>query len=185
GVAAVTLAAPVLGGSATSQAQSKDQASPTMSTSQVPTSLGTIKQVGAGLLNVGYFDVGPSTGRPVILLHGWPYDVHSLAQAAPVLASAGYRVIVPSLRGYGPTRFRSKDAVRNGQPSALAVDVIDLMDALKIKSAILGGFDWGARTANIVAALWPERCTAQVSVSGYLIGSQAAGKQPLPPSAEL
>ena len=127
----------------------------------------------------------PPTGPPVILLHGWPYDIHSFVDVAPLLASAGYRVIVPYLRGYGTTRFLSSDTVRNGQQSAVAVDVIALMDALKIQKATLAGFDWGARTANIVAALWPERCKAMVSVSGYLIGSQEAGKMPLPPKAEL
>jgi len=151
-----------------------------------PTTLfGPIKQVDAGALNVGYVEAGPAAGPAVILLHGWPYDIHSFVEVAPALASAGYRVIVPYLRGYGTTRFRSTDAVRNGQPSAIAVDTIDLMDALKIKSAILAGFDWGARTGNIIAALWPDRCKGLVSVSGYLIGSQAAGKAPLPPSAEL
>ena len=137
------------------------------------------------MLNVGYAEAGPADGPPVILLHGWPYDIHSFVDVAPLLASAGYRVIVPYLRGYGTTRFLSSDTFRNGQPSAVAVDIIALMDALKIEKAILAGFDWGARTANIVAALWPERCKAMVSVSGYLIGSQEAGKMPLPPKAEL
>ena len=132
-----------------------------------------------------YAEAGPANGPPVILLHGWPYDIYSFVDVAPLLASAGYRVIVPYLRGYGTTRFLSSDTVRNGQPSAIAVDTIALMDALKIEKAILAGFDWGARTANIVAALWPERCKAMVSVSGYLIGSQEAGKMPLPPKAEL
>ena len=149
------------------------------------TLFGPLKQIDAGVLNVGYAEAGPADGPPVILLHGWPYDIYSYVDVAPLLAEAGYRVIVPYLRGYGSTRFVSSDAVRNGQPSALALDVIALMDALKIPKAILGGFDWGARTANIVAALWPERCKAMVSVSGYLIGSQAAGKVPLPPKAEL
>jgi pimeloyl-ACP methyl ester carboxylesterase len=149
------------------------------------TSFGPLKQIDAGLLNVGYAEAGPSGGPVVILLHGWPYDIHSYVDVAPVLASRDSRVIVPFLRGYGTTRFLSSDTFRNGQPSALAVDVIALMDALKIEKAILGAFDWGARTANIVAALWPERCKAMVSVSGYLIGSQAAGKTPLPPKAEL
>ncbi len=144
-----------------------------------------LKQIDAGVLNVGYVELGPSTGTPVFLLHGWPYDIHSFIAVAPRLASAGYRVIVPHLRGYGTTRFLSNDTIRNGQPSALGVDVIDLMDALKIDNAIHAGFDWGARTADIVATLWPERCKALVSVSGYLIGSQAAGKTPLPPNAEL
>ena len=128
---------------------------------------------------------GPADGPPVILLHGWPYDIHSYVDVAPLLASAGYRVIVPYLRGYGTTRFLSSETVRNGQQSVIAVDVIALMDALKIEKAIIGGCDWGARTANIVAALWPERCKALVSVSGYLIGSQEANKMPLPPKAEL
>ena len=149
------------------------------------TSLGPLKQIDAGLLNVGYAEVGPAGGRPVILLHGWPYDIYAFVDVAPLLASAGYRVIVPYLRGYGTTRFLSPDTFRNGQPSALGVDVIALMDALKIERAILGGFDWGARSVNIVSALWPERCKATVSVSGYLIGNQAAGKMPLPPKAEL
>jgi pimeloyl-ACP methyl ester carboxylesterase len=145
------------------------------------TSLGALKQIDAGVLNVGYAEAG----RAVILLHGWTYDIHAFVDVAPMLASAGYRVIVPYVRGYGTTRFLSTDAFRNGQPSALAVDVIALMDALKIRQAILAGFDWGARTADIAAALWPERVKALVSVSGYLIGSQAAGKMPLPPKAEL
>jgi pimeloyl-ACP methyl ester carboxylesterase len=148
-------------------------------------SFGALKQIDAGVLNIGYVDVGPSTGRAVILLHGWPYDIHSYVDVAPLLASAGYRVIVPYLRGYGTTRFLSGDTTRNGQQAALAVDTVALMDALAIDTAIVAGFDWGARTANIVAALWPERCKAMVSVSGYLIGSQDANKMPLPPRAEL
>jgi pimeloyl-ACP methyl ester carboxylesterase len=145
----------------------------------------TLKEVEAGVLNVGYAEAGPSGGAPVILLHGWPYDIHSFIDVAPLLASAGYRVILPYLRGYGSTRFLSEETVRNGQPSALALDIIALMDRLKIENAILGGFDWGARTADIIAALWPNRCKALVSVSGYLIGSQQSGNVPLPPSAEL
>jgi pimeloyl-ACP methyl ester carboxylesterase len=148
------------------------------------TSFGPVKQVDAGLLDVGYAEAGPAYGTAVILLHGWPYDIHSFAEVAPLLASAGYRVIVPFGRGYGTTRFLSDDTARNGQQVALAVDVIALMDALGIEKAILAGFDWGARSANVVAALWPDRCTALVSVSGYLIGSQAAGQAPLPPRAE-
>ena len=148
-------------------------------------SFAPLKQVNAGLLNVGYAEAGPVGGPPVILLHGWPYDIYSFVDVAPLLASAGYWVIVPYLRGYGTTRFLSPDAFRNGQPSALAADVTALMDALNIKKAILAGFDWGARTANIVGVLWPERCKAMVSVSGYLIGNQEAGKLPLPPKAEL
>ena len=143
-----------------------------------------LKQVDAGVLNVGYADAGPPDGIPVILLHGWPYDIHSFLDATPLLASKGYRVIVPFLRGYGSTRFRSATSVRNGQPSAVAVDLTDLMDALKVSKAILAGADWGARTGDIVAALWPDRCKALVSVSGYLIGNQESGKLPLPPAAE-
>ena len=149
------------------------------------TSFASLKQIDAGLLNVGYAEAGPASGPAVILLHGWPYDIHSFVEVAPLLASAGYRVIVPYLRGYGTTRFLSSDTFRNGQQSVVALDIIALMDALKIQKAILAGFDWGARTADIIAALWPERCKALVSVSGYLIGSQAAGKSPLPPNAEL
>ena len=148
-------------------------------------SFGALKQIDAGVLNVGYAEAGPADGRPVILLHGWPYDIHSYVDVAPGLASAGYRVVVPYLRGYGTTRFLSSETVRNGQPSVLALDIIALLDALKIDKAIVAGCDWGARTANIIAALWPERCKAMVSVSGYLIGSQEIGKMPLPPTAEL
>ena len=151
----------------------------------VPAPFGPVKQIDAGLLNVGYVEAGPAGGPAAILLHGWPYDIHSFAEVAPRLASSGYRVIVPHLRGYGSTRFLSSETARNGQPSALAVDVVSLMDALKIEKAILAGFDWGARSADIVAALWPGRCRGLVSVSGYLIGSQEAGKSPLPPAAEL
>jgi pimeloyl-ACP methyl ester carboxylesterase len=149
------------------------------------TSFAALKQIGAGVLNVGYAEAGPADGRPVILLHGWPYDIHSFVDVAPLLTSAGYRVIVPYLRGYGTTRFLSDQTPRNGQQSVVAVDAIALMDALKIQKATFGAFDWGARTACIIAALWPERCNGLVSVSGYLIGSQDAGKMPLPPSAEL
>ena len=149
------------------------------------TSFGSLKQIDAGLLSVGYAEAGPANGPPVILLHGWPYDIYSFVDVTPLLASAGYRVIVPYVRGYGTTRFLSNETFRSGQPSAVALDLIALMDALKIEKATLAGFDWGARTANIVAALWPERCKAMVSVSGYLIGSQEAGKMPLPPKAEL
>ena len=149
------------------------------------TSFGSLKQIDAGVLNVGYAEAGPANGPAVILLHGWPYDIHSYVDVAPLLASAGYHVIVPYLRGYGMTRFLSSETVRNGQPSAIAVDIIALMDALKVEKATIAGYDWGARTANIIAALWPERCKAMVSVSGYLIGSQQSGKMPLPPKAEL
>ena len=149
------------------------------------TSFAPLKQIDAGVLNVAYAEAGPANGPPVILLHGWPYDIYSFVDVTPLLASAGYRVIVPYLRGYGATRFLSNETFRNGQPSALAVDTVALMDALKIEKPVLAGYDWGARTADIVAALWPERCKALVSVSGYLIGSQEAGKMPLLPNAEL
>ena len=144
-----------------------------------------MKQIDAGVLNVGYAEAGPTDGPVVILLHGWPYDIHSYADVAPLLAEEGYRTIVPYLRGYGTTSFLSSESLRNGQQSVLALDTIALMDALEIEKAILAGFDWGARTANVIAALWPERCRALVAVSGYLIGSQEAGKRPLPPPAEL
>jgi pimeloyl-ACP methyl ester carboxylesterase len=149
------------------------------------TSFGALKQIEAGLLNVGYAEAGPADGPVVLLLHGWPYDILTYVDVAPLLAAQGYRVIVPYLRGYGTTRFLREDTVRNGQQSVVAVDAIALMDALGIEQAILGGCDWGARTAGIMAALWPERCKGLVSVSGYLIGSQEAGKVPLPPQAEL
>ena len=148
-------------------------------------SFGPLRQIDAGVLNIGYAEAGPADGPVVILLHGWPYDIHSFVDVAPLLASAGYRVLVPHVRGYGTTRFLSTATLRNGQPSAVALDTVALMDALKIQKATLAGFDWGARSANIVAALWPERCKGMVSVSGYLIGSQEAGKMPLPPQAEL
>jgi pimeloyl-ACP methyl ester carboxylesterase len=144
-----------------------------------------VKRINTGVLDIAFVEAGPPDGPPVILLHGWPYDVHSFDEVVPILAGRGHRVIVPYLRGYGPTRFLSPDTMRNGQPAALATDAIELMDALKIQRAVLAGFDWGGRTADIVAALWPERVRGLVAVSGYLIGSQAAGKQPLPPEAEL
>ncbi|HEY1613048.1 MAG TPA: alpha/beta hydrolase [Rhizomicrobium sp.] len=149
------------------------------------TSFERLKQIEAGDLSVGYAEAGPVDGPPVLLLHGWPYDIYSFVDVAPVLAAKGYRVIVPWLRGYGTTRFHSADTIRNGQQAAVARDIAAFMDALKIPKAVIGGFDWGARTADIIAALWPERCKGLVSVSGYLIGSQAAGKAPLPPGAEL
>jgi pimeloyl-ACP methyl ester carboxylesterase len=187
GTAAMTIAAAQLGmiGSAAAQSgKAKSAGVPTIKPG-THTSFGALKQIDAGLLNVGYAEAGPADGPAVILLHGWPYDIYSYVDVAPLLASAGYRVIVPYLRGSGTTRFLSSDTVRNGQQSVVAVDAVALMDALKIEKAIIGGFDWGARTADIIAALWPERCTALVSVSGYLIGSQQAGKAPLPPKAEL
>ena len=149
------------------------------------TSFGPLKQINAGVLSVGYAEAGPANGPVIVLLHGWPYDIHSFVDVAPLLASAGYRVIIPYLRGYGTTRFLSPETVRNGQPSAHAVDLKDFLDALKIEKPILAGFDWGARNANIFAALWPERTRAMVSVSGYLIGNQEAGKLPSPPKAEF
>src|SRR5215213_1961276 len=144
-------------------------------------SFGSLKQIDAGVLSVGYAEAGPTDGPAVILLHGWPYDIHTYVDVAPLLAEAGYRVIVPYLRGYGMTRFLSDDTPRNGQQSAIAADVIALMDALRIEKAVIAGCDWGARTANILAALWPERVKAMVSVSGYLIGSREVNKMPLPP----
>ncbi len=176
GAAAMTVAAgQAFGGSAVR--------SPTLA--KAAAGFGPLKQINAGVLNVGYVDMGPPDGRAVILLHGWPYDIHAFAAAAPLIAAKGYRVIVPHLRGHGSTHFRSASAARNAQQSALGTDVIDLMNALRIEHAIVAGFDWGARTANVVAALWPERCKAMVSVSGYLIGSRDANKKPLPPKAEL
>ncbi|WP_244311821.1 alpha/beta fold hydrolase [Micromonospora taraxaci] len=144
-----------------------------------------MRQIDAGVLNVGYVDAGPPDGPAAILLHGWPYDIHSFVDIVPLLTAAGYRVVVPYLRGYGSTRFLSDDAVRNGEPAAMGLDLIALMDALHIDSAKLAGFDWGARTADVVAALWPERCQGLVSVSGYLIAGQESGRAPLPPKAEL
>lgn len=186
GSAAMTLAAAQLSLSATAAAEA---AKPVRSASAIKprtdTSFASLKQIDAGLLNVGYAEVGPADGSPVILLHGWPYDIYSFVDVAPLLAAVGHRVIVPYLRGYGTTRFLSDATMRNGQPSAIAADVVALMDALKINKATIAGFDWGARTTNIMAALWPERVKAMVSVSGYLIGSQQAGRMPLPPKAEL
>jgi pimeloyl-ACP methyl ester carboxylesterase len=187
GAAAATVAAAQLGmtGPAASQV-GKAKATPLPAIkSGTHTSFETLKQIDAGVLNIGYAEAGPANGPVVILLHGWPYDIYSFVDVAPALAAVGYRVIIPYLRGYGSTRFLSSGTVRNGQPSALGVDLIALMDALKIEKPVLAGFDWGARTANIVAALWPERCRAMVSVSGYLIGNQEAGRMPLPPKAEL
>ncbi|MDR5782753.1 alpha/beta hydrolase [Caballeronia sp. LZ065] len=146
---------------------------------------GALRQINAGTLNTGYAEAGPANGPVVILLHGWPYDIHSFADVTPLLVAQGYRVIVPYLRGYGTTRFLSADTPRNGQQAVVAVDIIALMDALKIKQAVFGAFDWGARTANIIAAVWPERVQAMVSVSGYLIGSQQGNRAPLPPKAEF
>jgi len=187
GTAAMTIAAAQLGmfGSADAQSGKTKPANLPAIKPGTNKSFGALKQIDAGVLNFGYAEAGPADGPAVILLHGWPYDIHSFVDVAPLLAKAGYRVIVPHLRGHGTTRFLSSETVRNGQPSAIAEDTIAFMDALKIQNAILAGFDWGARTANIIAALWPERCKATVSVSGYLIGSQESGKMPLPPKAEL
>jgi pimeloyl-ACP methyl ester carboxylesterase len=184
GTAAMTIAATQLGIIGPAAAQRIGARVPAIKPG-TNTSFGPLKQINAGILNVGYAEAGPANGPVVVLLHGWPYDIYSFVDVAPLLASAGHHVLVPYLRGSGTTRFLSSETVRNGQPSALAVDAVAFMDALKIEKATLAGFDWGARTANIVAALWPERCQALVSVSGYLIGSQEAGKMPLPPRAEL
>ena len=187
GTAAMSIAAAqfALSGSAEAQPGKAKPADLPRTKPGAHTSFSPLKQIDAGLLNVGYAEAGPANGPAVILLHGWPYDIYSFVDVAPLLASAGYRVIVPYLRGYGTTRFVSSETMRNGQPSVVAVDIVALMDALKIEKATLAGFDWGARTADIIAALWPERCKALVSVSGYLIGSQESGKLPLPPKAEL
>jgi pimeloyl-ACP methyl ester carboxylesterase len=187
GIAAMTIATTHLGrfGSAKAQSSQTKPIAPSMMKLETTTSFGSLKQIDAGVLKVGYAEVGSVNGRRVILLHGWPYDIHSYVGVAPLLALAGYRVIVPYLRGYGTTRFLSSETFRNGQQSALAVDIVALMDALRIEKALLGGFDWGARTANIIAALYPERCKALVSVSGYLIGNPEINRMPLPPQAEL
>jgi pimeloyl-ACP methyl ester carboxylesterase len=184
--AAMTIAAAQFAaiGSATAQSQ-KTNSKGASAGNTSKNSFGPLKQIDAGLLNVGHAEAGPADGRPVILLHGWPYDIHSFVDVAPLLAAKGYRSIIPYLRGYGTTRFLSSDTFRNGQPAAVAMDTVALLDALRIESAIWTGFDWGARTADIVAALWPERCKGIVSASGYLIGSQESGKDPLPPKAEL
>jgi len=172
-------------GPASAQARKLLAANAPATTAGTHTSFASLKQINAGLLNVGYAEAGPADGQAVILLHGWPYDIHSYVDVAPILAAAGYRVIVPYLRGYGTTRFLSSSTLRNGEQAPVALDIIALMDALKIKQAIIGGFDWGARTADIIAALWPERCKALVSVSGYLITNRKLTVQPLPPKAEL
>jgi pimeloyl-ACP methyl ester carboxylesterase len=187
GNAAMTLAGTQFALSMSAEAQLAKQNTLDTQTPKVGTntSFPSLKQIQAGLLNVGYAELGPADGRPVILLHGWPYDIYSFVDVAPLLASDGYHVVVPYLRGYGTTRFLSDATLRNGQPSAMASDIIALMDALKIDKAVVAGFDWGARTVNIMAGLWPERCSAIVSVSGYLIGNQEAGRMPLPPTAEL
>jgi pimeloyl-ACP methyl ester carboxylesterase len=184
GMAALSVVAAKFGFIGSANAQSNNTAAAPIKPG-TNTSFASLKQIDAGLLNVGYAEAGPADGRAVVLLHGWPYDIHSYVDVAPLLAAAGYRVIVPYLRGYGSTRFLSDETFRNGQQSVVAVDIVALMDALKIKKAIIGGYDWGARTAAIIAALWPERCKALVSVSGYLIGSIKANLEPLPPKAEF
>ncbi|KRB51338.1 alpha/beta hydrolase [Rhizobium sp. Root708] len=186
GAAALTVAAVEFGliGSAKAQTQGTADAAAAVKPGS-HTSFEALKQVKTKVLDIGYAEAGPADGPVALLLHGWPYDIYSYVDVAPILAAAGYRVIIPYLRGYGTTRFLSKNAFRNAQQAALAVDMIEFMDALKIKEAVVGGFDWGARTVNIMAALWPERCKGMVSVSGYLIGSQEANKKPLPPQAEL
>jgi pimeloyl-ACP methyl ester carboxylesterase len=184
GAAAATIAAAQLGSAAAQTGETKAARLPAIKPG-TNTSFAPLKQVDAGVLSVGYAEAGPADGPVVILLHGWPYDIHTYVDVAPLLAEAGYRVIVPYLRGYGTTGFLSDNTPRNGQQSAIASDIIALMDALRIEKAVVAGCDWGARTANILAALWPERCKAMVSVSGYLIGSQEANKMPLPPKAEL
>jgi pimeloyl-ACP methyl ester carboxylesterase len=186
GAAFMTLAAAELGTLDAAQAQSRTAAPAKTATiaTGTHTSFGALKQIEAGVLNVGYAEAGPATGPPVLLLHGWPYDIHSFVDVAPALGAAGYRAIVPHLRGHGTTQFLSKDTFRNGQQAAVALDIIAFMDALKIDKAILAGYDWGARTANIIAALWPERCKAMVSVNGYIINNLERNKLPLPPKAE-
>lgn len=184
GAAAVGLAATQLGWSTLVQAKPSASAS-TNGTPSSDARFAPLKHIKAGVLDVAYAEAGPADGKPVLLLHGWPYDIYSFVDVAPILAAAGYRVIVPYLRGYGDTRFLSADTKRNAQQAALGVDAKDLLDALGIQKAIVAGFDWGARSANVVAALWPERCKALVSVSGYLIGNQELNRAPLPPKAEL
>jgi pimeloyl-ACP methyl ester carboxylesterase len=180
--AAMTLAATELARIGSVNAQSSKSVPPIKPGTN--TSFAALKQIDAGLLNVGYAEAGPANGPVVMLLHGWPYDIYSFVDVAPLLASAGYRVIVPYTRGYGSTRFLSDQTFRNAEPAAVALDAIDLMDALNVEKAVFAGFDWGARTADILGALWPERSKALVAVSGYLIGSQESGKLPLPPPAE-
>ncbi len=187
GMAAITVAAVELGLVSPVRAQVKS-----VSTEQLPakksrghTSFTSLKSVRTTELEIGYAEAGAGNDPVVLLLHGWPYDIYSYVDVAPLLAAKGYRVIVPYLRGYGTTRFLSAETPRNGQQAALAADMIALLDALGIEKAVVAGYDWGARTADIIAALWPERCKALVSVSGYLIGSQEVNKKPLPPKAEL
>ena len=187
GQAAVAVAAGSWAIAGPANARGRDAAPGTTGapTAARPVSFGPLKHVDAGVLSIGYVEVGPAAGPPVLLLHGWPYDIHSYADVAPLLTARGYRVIVPYLRGHGATRFLPGDAPRNGQPAALALDTVALMDALRIDKAVIGGYDWGGRSADVIAALWPARCKALVSVSGYLLTSPQANKAPLPPQAEL
>ncbi|QSZ60253.1 alpha/beta hydrolase [Rhizobium sp. ZX09] len=185
GIAAMTVAAVEFGAAGLAQAKGEAPSATPSATTGEKTSFGPLKQVKAGVLDVGYAEAGPEEGPVALLLHGWPYDIYSYVDVAPILASAGYRVLIPYLRGYGTTRFLSDETARNGQQAALAVDMIAFLDALGVRQAVVAGYDWGARTADIMAALWPERCTGLVSVSGYLIGSQEINKKPLPPRAEL
>jgi pimeloyl-ACP methyl ester carboxylesterase len=187
GAAAATVAASQLGITGPAAAQTGEAKAARLPAVKrgTNTSFDTLKQIDAGVLSTGYAEAGPADGPVVILLHGWPYDIHTYVDVAPLLAASGYRAIVPYLRGYGTTRFLSGETVRNGQQSVIAVDTVALMDALKIEKAVLAGCDWGARTADIIAALWPERCKGLVSVSGYLIGSREVNRMPLPPKAEL
>jgi len=184
GAAAIAVAAAQLGVAGRAEAQPVETKMPAIKAG-THASFAPLKQIDAGVLNISYAEAGPADGPPVILLHGWPYDIFSFVDVTPALASAGYRVIVPYLRGYGATRFLTNDTVRNGEPAAVALDTVAMMDALKIDKAVLAGFDWGARSVNIISALWPERCKGTVSVSGYLIGSPETGKLPLPPKDEL
>jgi pimeloyl-ACP methyl ester carboxylesterase len=186
GTVVMTIAAAELGmiGSADAQSSKRNPADATTMKLGTYTSFGALKQIDAGVLHVGYAEAGPPDGPAVMLLHGWPYDIHSFVDVAPLLAAASYRVIVPHLRGHGTTRFLSSGTFRNTQQSVVALDIIALMDVLKIEQAILAGYDWGARTANIIAALWPERCKAMVSVNGYLINNRERNKLPLPPQVE-
>lgn len=150
----------------------------------VSTSFGPVRQIDAGVLNVGYVEAGPADGTPVILMHGFPYDIHSYVEVVPLLAATGYRVIVPYFRGYGTTTFRSHKTPRDVDQAVFALDILALMDALGIRKPILAGFDWGSRTGDIIAAVWPHRCRALVSTSGYLITNLAANRLPLPAKAE-
>jgi pimeloyl-ACP methyl ester carboxylesterase len=185
GVVGATFAAAQFGIMGAASAQTKTAPALPAIKPGTNTSFARLKQINAGLLNIGYAEEGPVDGPVVILLHGWPYDIYSFVDVTPLLAQAGYRVIVPYLRGYGTTSFLSNETFRNGQPAAVAADIVALMDALKIETATLAGFDWGARTANIIAAAFPGRCKAMVSISGYLVSGQESGKMPLLPSAEL